>query len=148
MRMIKSLAPLIRCLLRRKNSRRYRFILLRKVAGPISFFATIPNRWYPFSFSLRKKIKFFEANRFPFFITPLKSRGRAILSFRVSLNNPFTGRSAFSFPWLSFVSKHSARSGYSFFLKNRGFSFFWHYSADKFFSLNPSFQKCLVFWND
>ena len=36
--------PLISCLWRRKNSRTYRLIRFRKVAGPISFFTTIPSR--------------------------------------------------------------------------------------------------------
>src|SRR4030067_601190 len=97
-RMIISIDPLIWRLWRRKNSLKYRFILFRRVAGPTSFFTTMPKRLYLFAFSRRKNIKFFEVNLLPDFITCLKSWGRAILSLLVNLNDPFTKQSAFFFP--------------------------------------------------
>lgn len=82
--------PLIWCLFRRKNSRIYRLIRFRKMAGPISFLTTIPNRWSEFLFSLKRRIKFLEACLLPVLITFLKTWGSLIFSFLVNRNNPST----------------------------------------------------------
>ena len=85
---IRSLEPLIWCLWWRKNSRTYRFIWFRNAAGPISFFAIIPNRGNVCSFLLIKRTNFFEEIRFPYFMILLNSPAWAILSFFVNLNDP------------------------------------------------------------